>query len=491
MSGATWTADVDLNNDDDFLDAGEAGLVVRPAEGSQQLLATFRGNDTSGAGHLPRAGEATFELNNDAQTYAPGGNLKFGRQTRIRAVFSATTYDVFRGTLERPQYPPPSTFRRQVHLEAVGPFASLVGKTVSTELYSNIAVGTAIGYLLDAAGFSATRRDLDTGQAILEWWWLDNEDAYRALLQLLVTEGAGARLYERGDGYIVFKDRHAHLTETASTTIQTTFRSAAGGTEPLLSHPFGYSDGIQDVANDVRREVVTRAAGTADSVVWTGPATVALGPSQVQAFNVRASSRDPFTAAVAPVASTDYVVASGSLASVTLDRTSGGNVTITLTADAGGAVVTGLQLRATPVEVTAESIAQNTYDTSASVAEYGTRAYPHEPRKEVAYAEALSWCNEVAIMLKDGTPYLTVPVKAFAHDSRMTPALARQVGDRIRVIETEHAIDVEAHVDAIGHALDAPNALTTTIYARKAVPEAADVFVLDVSTLDGGDKIWA
>ena len=68
--------------------------------------------------------------------------------------------------------------------------------------------------------------------------------------------------------------------------------------------------------------------------------------------------------------------------------------------------------------------------------------------------------------------------------------LAREIGDRIRVIETEQAIDTEAHVDHIAHHLEAPGALTTTIYARKAVAEAADVFVLDVSTLDGGDRLW-
>ncbi len=491
MSGATWEARIDLNNDGDFNDAGET-VSVRPAEGTRKLLEVKRGNDPRAAGHLPRAGSASFELNNDAQTYAPGGNLKIGRPARIQATFSATTYDVFRGTLERPAYPPPSTFRRQVHLDAVGPFASLVGKTVSTQLYENIGTGTAIGYVLDAAGFSGALRDLDVGQATLSYWWLDNEDAYRAILELLITEGAGARLYERGDGYIVFKDRHAHLTETASTTIQTTFRSAAGGTEPLLSHPFEYNDGIQDVANDVRREVFTRAEGTPLSTVWTGPTTVSLGPSQVLTFKVRGSSGDPFKAAVAPnTGDGDYVVASGSISSLTLDRTSGGNVTITVTAGAGGAVITGLRLRATPVAIASRSIAQNSYSTATSQGEYGTRAYPHTPRKEVAIAEAESWCNEVAIMRKDGIPYLTIPVKAFAHDTRMTTALARQIGDRIRVIETEQAIDVEAHVDAIAHNLDAPNALVTTVYARKAVAEAADVFVLDVSTLDGGDKIWA
>ena len=264
MSLAAWETRIDLNNDGTFA-AGEIVAVRTPA-GDESLIEIARGNDPTGAGHLPIAGSATLELNNDAQTYAPGGNLKIGRPIRIQATFSATTYDEFRGTLARPTYPPPSTFRRNVHLEAVGPFASLVGKNVSTALYENVAVGTAIGYLLDAAGFSGSLRDLDVGQAVMAYWWLDDEDAYTALLSLLVTEGAGARLYERGDGYIVFKDRHAHLTETASTTIQSTFRSAAGGTEPLLSHPFDYSDGIQDVVNDVRRDVVARAEGAVAAV---------------------------------------------------------------------------------------------------------------------------------------------------------------------------------------------------------------------------------
>lgn len=489
MSLATWETRIDLNNDGTFA-AGEIVAVRTPA-GDESLLEIARGNDPTGAGHLPIAGSATLELNNDAQTYAPGGNLKIGRPIRIQATFSATTYDEFRGTLERPAYPPPATFRRNVHLEAVGPFASLVGKNVSTALYENVAVGTAIGHLLDAAGFSGSLRDLDVGQAVMAYWWLDDEDAYTALLSLLVTEGAGARLFERGDGYIVFKDRHAHLTETASTTIQSTFRSAAGGAEPLLSHPFDYSDGIQDVANDVRREVITRTPGTA-ATVWTGPTTVSLGPSQAITFKARSSGGDPFKSAATPtVVDGDYAVASGSVSSITLDRTSGGNVSITVTAGAGGCVLTGLRLRATPVEIQSRGIAQNTYSTATSQGEYGTRAFTHDARKEVALSEAEAWCNEVAIMRKDGIPYLTIPVKAFAHDTRMTAALAREIGDRIRVIETEQAIDTEAHVDHIAHHLEAPGALTTTIYARKAVAEAADVFVLDVSTLDGGDRLWS
>lgn len=489
MSLASWETRIDLDNDGTF-EAGEV-MAVRTPAGGTSLIEIVRGNDPTAAGHLPMAGSAVLEINNDAQTYAPGGNLKIGRPIRIQATFSATTYDEFRGTLERPAYPPPNTFRRNVHVEAVGPFASLVGKSVSTALYENVAVGTAIGHLLDAAGFSGSLRDLDVGQAVMAYWWLDDEDAYQALLALLVTEGAGARLYERGDGYIVFKDRHAHLTETASTTIQTTFRSAAGGTEPLLSHPFDYSDGIQDVANDVRREVITRTPGPA-ATVWTGPTTVSLGPSQSIALKARSSGGDPFKSAATPTTGDgDYVLASGSVSSLTLDRTSGGNVTITVTAGAGGAVLTGLRLRATPVEVQSRGIAQNTYSTATSQGEYGTRAFTHSARPEVSLSEAESWCNEVAILRKDGIPYLTIPVKAFAHDTRMTAALVREIGDRIRVIETEHAIDVEAHVDAVAHSLEAPGALTTTIYARKAVAEAADVFVLDVSTLDGGDRLWA
>lgn len=492
MAAATWDARIDLENDGDFTGAGETVTgKVRPPEGAARLIEVKRGNDPQGQLHLPRAGALAMELSNDDQAYAPGGTLKLGRAARIQATFSAVTYDVFRGTLERPEYLPPVTFRRQVRTPAVGPFASLVGKSVSTALYANVAVGTAIGHLLDAAGFSGAMRDLDVGQAILDWWWLDDEDAYKALIDLLITEGAGARLFERGDGFIVFKDRHAHLVETASTTVQTTFRSAAGGAEPLLSHPFSYSDGIQDVVNDVRREVVTRALGTVDAVVWTGPATISLGNAQVLAFRARASGGDPFTAAIAPVAGVDYTLVSGSLSSVTLDRTSGGNVTITLTAGAAGALVTGLQLRATQVPVTVRGLVQNTYSTATSQAEFGTRAYPYTARREVTVGEAAAWCNEVAIMLENGIPYAAVPLAAFAADARMTAALARQIGDRIRIIETDHSIDRECHVDAVAHALNAPNALTTTIYARQAVAAAADAFVLDVSTLDGGDKLWA
>lgn len=113
------------------------------------------------------------------------------------------------------------------------------------------------------ARFEDAPRHLDAGQTTLDYWWLEAEDAMAALNALKATEGPGCAVYEDGTGAIVFKNRHARLTEARSTAVQTTFRTAAGAAEPLASLPFDFDPGTRDIVNQVTTTVKRRALGAA------------------------------------------------------------------------------------------------------------------------------------------------------------------------------------------------------------------------------------
>lgn len=482
---------VDLDNDGLWESGGEMTSRVRPTQpAAGQLLAeSKRGYDPSQQLHMPRAGVLSFEVDNDDGTLGPGSTLRQGRPVRWRTTVSATTYQLFRGHLQRPAYKPVRALRHNVAVPALSSLALLVGKRVSTALYENVTTGEAVGYLLDAAGWPAFSRQIDTGKAEMGWWWLDEEDAFTALIQLLVTEGEGAQLYETAEGVIVFKDRHAIWEDTASATVQRTFRSAPGSAEPVFDDPFEYDIGIRDVVNDVRREVVQRAATSVQDIWSLAGTTVALGASESRSFLARASSGDPFTGAVVPASFTDYTLVSGSV-TASLSRTSGGNTVVTFTAGSGGAVFTDPTLRAQPVPVTSRSIVEQTYDGSASQAEYDVRTYPYSPRAEVSADEAGDWCNLVAFSLADGIEYARLTLSAEVHADRKTAALASELGERVRVIDAESSVDLTGWVEQVQHTLTAPNTLRTMLSVR-GLP-GVQPFILDTSELDSATElVWA
>ena len=331
-------------------------------------------------------------------------------------------------------------------------------------------------------------RHLDEGKTTLDWWWLDKQDAMGALNTLKATEGPGAAVYEDGTGAITFKGRHARLTETRSTTIQTTFRTAAGAAEPLASLPFAYDPGTRDVVNQATVDVNVRTLA-ALAQVWALGSTVVLGVNETRKYVARQSDGDPFTAAVAPDSGGgDYTVSVGALASVpTIDRTSGSSVTITLVGGAAGATVTGLRLRAQSLDVTSTTTVASTIDVTASQTAYGVRTFPLPIRADISVSVAQDLVNAIVGYQQDGRATATVTVRGIQSAERLTAALAREVSDRVRIVHAGSGLDADFYVEHIAFEVRAPASHVTAFACEET--GAATFFVLDTSTLDGGDVI--
>ncbi len=526
---AVYQVVVDWNNDADFSDTSEDVTNDVLARSAPTIDV---GRDQVRELTPPMIGAASFELNNSAKTYSaefPGspiyGLLLPGRAAEIRASAGGTVnydddvdYDsdlvyngdpvaIFTGIIDEPVQNPEHD-KRSVSIRAFGSMTKLQ-KNVSTELYEGIATGTAITNLLDAAGWSATKRDIDTGQSTLLYFWAADEDALALAIRVASTEGAGAALYEDGEGVIHFEDRTYRSLETRSTTSQATFFDLSIGTEGFYEeevaydsvvpyeNPYGihhvsplrYAPGFRDIVNSVSLEVTQRTVA-ALAVIWTYGTTLTLGASEVKTITAKLQS-DPAKAIVC-TNGVDVTVSAGSIASSTINRTSGQVITITLTAGAGGATVNLLQLRGTSAAVSATITVSNLSDQSDSITKYGSRPLPASVSMltdiSVAAAEGLA----DAIVQRYNEPLATVDMTLVNVDgSHLSEQLSRQVSDRVTIVETQTGLNNDFWIERIGHSIQMAGKRHVTVFGcAKVALSADDIYLWDDAAAVFDTALW-
>lgn len=465
---------VDWYNDGTFDDANEdvsARVLARTPVTIQ------RGKDQIRALAPPMAGSANLELDNVSKDYSYengassiAGLVLPNRQMRIQAV-SGSTYNLFTGFLEDIVHHSERD-KMSVELPALGTLSWLRGQKVSTQLYQNIRTDQAISYLLDAVswpnysqagdakwdeglwgtftwgsdGWPVALRSLDTGRTTLDWWWLANEDAFDALVELLNTEGPGASVYEDGGGKLHFESRWYRNTTARCTSSQATFQDI--GTEPFFS-AFRYEPRAKDIINSCTMDVITRQTESLQKV-WGADADVSLRPDEVKNISVRTTN--PFTGAVTPESGTDYTVSSGGLITISLNRTSGATVIMTITAGSSGVTLSNLQLRAQPVTVLTTTKISNTQDTSASIQKYGTREYTPRIRQEISQSTAQDLTNAIVILYKDPRPIAVFNVMGKS-GTNLTQCLSREISDRVTVVDEQTELNSAMYIEQIKHTI--------------------------------------
>ena len=445
---------VDRNNDGDFSDSGEdlsADVVA------QSGIKVYRGNDGARAISPPRIGDMSTELNNRGGEYSPGSTVTTGRPVQVRV----DSTSIWRGILERPRQRPDVEIQ-STEIQAVGIASRLRGVNVSTALYQSIRVDEAIGHVLDAVDWPTLDRTLDTAQTTLAWWWLDETDAWEALLELYYSEGPGALLYEGTAGDLVFRDRRYPLTAVRATDSQTMVSSL--GASPNIADGFEQDDGFEDIVNEATLTVVQRSRKSAETI-WEYSETLTLSSGVSQILVARASTGDPFMNAVLPVENTDYTVTAGSVSSITLDRTSGGSTAITVTAGSSGVTITGLSLRARPVSIDGITSIANTADVSSSITANGRRTLPGKYRisPEIAPNVAQDLANAIVNLYGGGRQRVELPV--INRDATTeTQQLTRDMGDRLTVNAESGLYDVtqDFRIYGIAHETRGQSILHTT-----------------------------
>jgi hypothetical protein len=305
---------VDWNSDQDYSDTGED---VSDDVDSGSVVFARRGKDQVRSFAPPRAGEFGATLHNLDKDYSPlyassplFGNLgpnKLVRWTRAGATLvdeellledgdgflledgdellleeGAGNLPVISTCIldDLPQYPSD----KKVGLPALGTLSRLVGKNISTAVYQDITTSEALDILLDTAGWPDTERAIDVGSKTLNWWVLDDQDAFAAMVALYLTEGPAASVYESREGYFVFENNTSRATITRSTVAQHTFEDDE---MPLLG--LEYNPNFKSVIAACVLTVVERQA-QAKQEVWNYGTDLVLGNDESKRIEVRGSS---------------------------------------------------------------------------------------------------------------------------------------------------------------------------------------------------------
>ena len=239
---------------------------------------TSRGHDV-GNTLTPRAGSLSATLAGEHDVLHAAVALQDG------------TDDVWTGEVrEQSRDYDARTRELRTQLRASGPIAQIVaaGSGHGTNYYAKISVDAAIGHLLDAIGFPEGTRDIGASPRVLDYWWLDhNSSAWQALLTLVRVAGPQARLTERADGTLVFRDEAA----AAAPDVASVWRDVGSGDGPVISRLSRDEAGLERVVNDVAieyRSVGSPAPGRIASLVATGGSAVSITASEMQTAGIGA-----------------------------------------------------------------------------------------------------------------------------------------------------------------------------------------------------------
>jgi len=506
-----WGSGTDANTE--AFDAVIGSVLGSPG------IAVQTGRDQPRAFSPPAVPAASCDLLNENRTYSPGGVLgQFvgrGPAFNITSTYGDTsvlvdaadvfvddsatlvsgtaTVGLFSGRLNTVDHDL-AIGHRVASLSALGQLTLLRNAAaITTVLYETITTSAALTVILDAAGWPVGKRAISTGQTALRYWWLNNASAFDAALQLLRSEGAGAALYEDGDGVLHFENRAYRTTTPRSITPQFTVWDTAVGKDVNVDDPATGVDSVQvyvgggglnslaytdasisanpdEVVTEATATVIARSDGALGQI-WQSGTPFTLAASEVRDFYISAS--DPFKSAATPVISTDYTVLAGSLASAVLSQTTGQAARLRLTASGSGASVegptgsesNGIQVRAIPVVTRYSTTVKSTVDTSAAQARYtggNPKTYELGLWESVSIDTAQLLVNDWATQRQAPRQQLQLTmVNADAVHLQAIHKIA--VSDRLTIVNQQAVETLDVHVETISHSITTGGLHTLTL----------------------------
>lgn len=175
---------------------------------------------------LLRNHDRALDPANTAGTYYP--NVVPVRQARMKANVLAVDYDVFRGDI--PDWQQDWKGRENtVPITMVDAFDTLQVAEFTTSRPAEQS-GARVTAILDAIGWQAGLRSIDTGQALMQALDYENANALQALQD--VAESENGVLFMSRAGNVVFHQRHRRILDT---TLQVTLSNEPSGAELPLA----------------------------------------------------------------------------------------------------------------------------------------------------------------------------------------------------------------------------------------------------------------
>lgn len=463
------TGKTDLDWEDDQIDIDTKALVDWDNDGKYDgtyddisadvtKLSISAGRDVANAltGKV-KAGRATLTIANDDDRYSPSntgsvltGNLVPKRTVKIRTE-APVVRDLFTGHIERIEPSVSNSGRKTAKITCLGVFGELTQNEVNIAYAATKASGSAVGAILDAAGWSATDRVIDTGTETFENWDVDQIQAMTALRR--AEESEPGLLVETKEGKIGFEDRDHRMV------LPHVVSQAEYSDDPTATGAFKYEgikelDPLRFIFNDFRAQV-SRRATNAGVTLWTHPEANTTGdaPELEPGDSVtywaqypNPASRtdgDGVSAWTALVATTDYTANASSdgtgtdlTASVGLaesDFAKSKKIVITNNHATSNMFITKLQNRGTeiynldPVSVRAE-------DATSQTA-YGQRTFN---RSDLAVwipdtFSAQEWAEYMLSLFKDPSPMVSLTITGQKSLYQAIEILTRTISDRIGI----------------------------------------------------------
>ena len=512
MVRATYSVGIDWSGNNVFTDTGETIALSRV-----RRIVIDRGRDrASQTAGFSIAGRCSIVLDNRSGDYSSfnassplTGLILPGRKVRVQAGSGSFPYTfpivfndnaLWAGFLEN-IIPVPSVSGDVVaNLEAVGPLSILAARDIDVAMQTAYRSDLAIGKVLDAAGWAAADRSLDTGLTTFNRWWVGRQNALQAAREIEKSELGF--LYETADGKIGFKNRQARLSGTALTS-QVTFSDAVGATNPYSG--ITQDDPLPTIFNIAETDVQLFTVG-ALAVLWTHPETGASSPTitrngGTRTFTARYPVKDSLTQDVGvdawttPVVTTDFLVNSASDGSGTNISASiavavvktGNSMEITLTNNHAtlDGFITFAQARGTPVSQTDPVTVL--YSDATSKTAFGDRMFPERPPWIPTSQEADDWARFIVSVGKDPQPMLRMRFSANRNQTMFHAALIRDVGDRITVTannDTKLGLSRDFFIEHIRHTITPDGgAEHWTEWDLSDAEQFSDFFVLGTSRL--------
>ncbi|MBN1286159.1 MAG: hypothetical protein JXB47_12245 [Anaerolineae bacterium] len=477
MVRASYTVQIDWDNDGDFSDTGEdiSDYVVE-AEWRTGCAAAY--DRTAAPGWLKLIVD-----NRDrrfAPEYAPGplyGDLKPMRYVRVQATYDGATYTLFYGYLWRIA---PGAGRRgeqRATLHGIDPVALLEDYPLGLELLENKRADEIIDAIVQAVawppalngywllgvpghmelgqttrlGGASLYRDFETGRETFahagDTWYPETTTALEAIRQTCASEYG--KFHFTREGKARFLDRH--WPQQVHSTAAALDDTMAG---------LVYHEGMDSLYNEIIVRMDPRVEGTAGSVLWTKRSS-ALRLAANSERTIRAvfiddeGRRHGATTVITPAPVTDFT-ANGKNDGAGADYTSDSRLSVSVAALATGAAITfkwgqvngagapapgpiyitSLQLRGTPLK------AFNPEEFAASDGESISR---YQRRRLMADAPLLNdpvtgyaMARYLLMMHKD--PAVHVAAVTLIGDVHIEHILACTLYDVVEISETQTAL---------------------------------------------------
>jgi hypothetical protein len=419
--------------------------------GSDCLRLTITRERGGGAFETLRKGDAVLLLDNEERRYSPENSespfsphLKPNKALRIQATHSGSTYNLFRGFLDSIRAEP-GLHRRTATIKASDLVKKLEQQVLDLVLFTEINAGSLFVNILSASGLTAADWTIDTMQEQIPFAWYRDKPADQAVGELL-RFGHYYAVVDPG-GRLRVEDR---FWATGATRVGSYINDFFGVTYELNESRIV---NIAKVEGEPRKK-----SAIVQSIAWIEhsipiPGSAAVGFTLDYTDPDTREGNVPATEMVTPVRSVDYLTNTSSDATGT-DKTALASAQVTFlgasavcsifNGDPGQVYLHRFVLQGKPIP-RQPRIRAETKDSS-SQAVYGNRPFTlaSDLIGRVDYAKAYAdyirqaWADPLAepgIALKNVFP----------------DVLARDVGDKIAVVESHTAIGGDYIITAVAH----------------------------------------